>query len=165
MVRMPDTFAGTSLPGSRGPAASTLLNSTGSPRTGSGMKTTPSIADTATENPLVMSAVSFQGLDSLPPAAIRRGVTRVSDNRRARPLVPAGRPRGLGAEPGLHDQRVLAGVEVVALAPADHAEAEALVEGQRLDVGRPHLEEDQLHAAPPRVQHDAPEEGARDTAA
>src|SRR5262249_54346834 len=51
-------------------------------------------------------------------------------NESAHLLVPA-----FGPEPGFHHQRVLARVEVVALAAADHAKPKALVQGERLDIG------------------------------
>src|SRR5262245_26326940 len=69
---------------------------------------------------------------------------RLLYNSSAGRLVPAPRLRALSVEPGFHDERVLAGVEVVALAAADHAESKALVEGQGLVVGRPDFEKDQL---------------------
>src|SRR6266849_5831593 len=92
-----------------------------------------------------------------------RGIVRLLTLGSA--VAAAALPRGLGAEPGLHHERVLARIEIVALPPADHAEPEALVQRERLDIGRPHLEEEQLHTALPSVLHRLPEQRPRHPAA
>src|SRR5262249_26466917 len=54
-------------------------------------------------------------------------------------LVPALRLRGLRTQSGLHHERILARVEVVSLPSPNHAESEALVQRERLQVRRPHF--------------------------
>src|SRR5438445_9100978 len=68
----------------------------------------------------------------------------------------------LAAQDGFHDERVLAGVVVVAAATPHHPEAERLVERHRVTVARPDLEDDQLEASGASVVEHGPEEGAGD---
>ena len=53
------------------------------------------------------------------------------------PLPPR---RGSHGKAGLHDQRILAGVVVIASPPADDPKAERLIEGTGFQVGRPNLQ-------------------------
>src|SRR3989338_5796813 len=66
---------------------------------------------------------------------------------------------------GLHDERVLAGVVVVAAPAPHHAEAEGGVEPARLGVGRAYLENDQPEPPPPGILEDAGQERPGDAAA
>src|SRR3990170_5015405 len=52
-------------------------------------------------------------------------------------------------EIGLHDQGVFARVEIVAISLAYDAEAETLVEAERLDVGGPDLKKGEEHTPGP----------------
>src|SRR5262249_58898787 len=70
---------------------------------------------------------------------------RNGGNCSARPTVPSS---GLAAcrtfgQAHLHDERVLSGVVVIPAAAADHTEPERLVEGERLGVAGPDLEDDE----------------------
>src|SRR5262245_63353 len=102
-----------------------------------------------------------------PPAEARFNASRTA---RAPPQYHERRRSGAGSrlgrlEVGFHDERVLAGVVVIAAPAADDTEAERLVERAGLGVTRPHLEDDLPEMALPGFLEDAAQESAREAAA
>src|SRR5207247_2285834 len=81
-------------------------------------------------------------------------------NSGARGAVPGHRPRRVTAQARFHDEGILPGVEVVPRAPADDLKAQALVELERLRIGRSYLEEGESDAARRPFSHSEGEEPA-----